>query len=228
MKYFGNINYIKSIEYWLNITQWLLMEIFLKLSTWATSIILDWEVFYSLANSKIIDELPLLFKTKNNIIKNINVLVDKELIVRRIEKNKSYYKITEKWKEFEGVEKNQYKCVKKSTPGVEKNQHYNNTIYNNINIIKDIIEILNKTTGKNYKHNNEKTKKLITARLNDWFNIDDFKKVIDIKSNQWLKDDKMKIYLRPETLFWTKFEWYLNEYPNNIIKDNFNINDLVF
>ena len=32
-------------------------------------------------------------------------------------------------------------------------------------------------------------------------------------SVKWLKDEKMNRYLRPETLFGTKFESYLNEVP---------------
>ena len=41
--------------------------------------------------------------------------------------------------------------------------------------------------------------------------MDDFKRVIDTKVKQWLNDDNMRKYLRPETLFGTKFEAYLNE-----------------
>ena len=40
--------------------------------------------------------------------------------------------------------------------------------------------------------------------------ISDFKKVIDSKSNEWLGTDFEK-YLRPATLFGSKFESYLNE-----------------
>ena len=38
-----------------------------------------------------------------------------------------------------------------------------------------------------------------------------FKTVIDIKTKEWLHDATMSKYLRPETLFGTKFESYLNE-----------------
>ena len=41
--------------------------------------------------------------------------------------------------------------------------------------------------------------------------MEDFKKVIDIKVQEWGKNEKMNKYLRPETLFGTKFESYLNE-----------------
>ena len=81
---------------------------------------------------------------------------------------------------------------------------------NKNNIIKNIVEYLNLKTNSYYRATSEKTKKVINARLNEGFTLDDFKKVIDIKSNQWLGDSKMEQYLRPETLFGTKFESYLN------------------
>ncbi len=75
--------------------------------------------------------------------------------------------------------------------------------------INIIIDYLNKVCGTNYKKGIDKTIKLITARLNENFTIDDFKIVIDNKFNEWNVDAKMKPYLRPETLFGTKFESYL-------------------
>lgn len=75
----------------------------------------------------------------------------------------------------------------------------------------EIIEHLNKMTGKNFKASSEKTKKLIHARLKEGFTLKDFKTVIDIKCAEWLHDEKMETYLRPETLFGTKFEGYLNQ-----------------
>ena len=89
---------------------------------------------------------------------------------------------------------------------------------NNIYIVeqKQIIDYLNKKTGSNYKTSTSKTKSLITSRLNEKYTVDDFKKVIDIKSEQWLKDNKMKAYLRPETLFGSKFEGYLNEQKEEV------------
>lgn len=79
---------------------------------------------------------------------------------------------------------------------------------------KDIIDYLNQKTGKHYKHTTNKTKEFIKARWNQDFNLDDFKKVIDIKTAEWLNTDSDK-YLRPETLFGTKFEGYLNQQINN-------------
>lgn len=85
-------------------------------------------------------------------------------------------------------------------------------------IIKDIILFLNEKTQKDFKPNTKKTIATINARLSEGFMIDDFKKVIDIKVNKWLNDPKMRDYLRPETLFGTKFESYLNEVPKQIVR----------
>lgn len=86
---------------------------------------------------------------------------------------------------------------------------------NKNNIIKDIVEYLNLKTNSSYRYSSDKTRRVITARLNEGFTLDDFKKVIDIKKTQWLGDQKMEQYLRPETLFGTKFESYLNtKLPN--------------
>ena len=81
-----------------------------------------------------------------------------------------------------------------------------------------IIRYLNEKTGKNYKHSTKATRQSIHARMKEGFTVDDFKAVIDIKTAQWLKDSKMNSYLRPETLFGTKFEGYLNEAPRQSIE----------
>ena len=80
-----------------------------------------------------------------------------------------------------------------------------------------IVDYLNKKTGKNFKSDSSKTRKLIDARFNEGYTIEDFRKVIDTKVAQWKGDAKMDGYLRPETLFSNKFEGYLNE---KIIEDS--------
>lgn len=76
---------------------------------------------------------------------------------------------------------------------------------------KTIIDYLNEKTDSHYKATTPKTKQLVQARLKEGFTVDDFKTVIDKKTATWLNDNKMNKYLRPLTLFGTKFEDYLNE-----------------
>ena len=75
----------------------------------------------------------------------------------------------------------------------------------------EIVEYLNEKTNSQYRPTSKKTQALIKARYNDGFNIDDFKIVIDNKTTEWYNDVKMSKFLRPETLFGTKFESYLNQ-----------------
>jgi len=85
---------------------------------------------------------------------------------------------------------------------------------NDNNEIKEIISLLNISTGKSYKPGTGKTRSLINARFSDGFTMDDFKSVISAKCAEWKGDEKMDKFLRPETLFGTKFEGYLNEGPS--------------
>jgi len=89
----------------------------------------------------------------------------------------------------------------------------------------EIINHLNELTSKNYRTSTRKTKDLIKSRWNEKFKLEDFKKVIEIKTSQWLKDAKYNSYLRPETLFGTKFESYLNEKNLKVEEGMFDLSD---
>ena len=75
----------------------------------------------------------------------------------------------------------------------------------------EIVDYLNSKIGTHYRATTRKTQSLIKARMNGGFTVGDFKKVIDNKSAEWGKDSKMSKYLRPQTLFGTNFESYLNQ-----------------
>ena len=74
-----------------------------------------------------------------------------------------------------------------------------------------IIDYLNRKTNSHYRPTSKATRRLIKARYNEGFTDIDFKSVIDKKCAEWLQDGNMVQYLRPETLFGTKFEAYLNQ-----------------
>ena len=76
---------------------------------------------------------------------------------------------------------------------------------------KEICDYLNKLTNSNYRYSTKKTKDLIKARFNEGFTLEDFKTVIQKKTIDWINDKEFKKYLRPETLFGSKFESYLNQ-----------------
>lgn len=73
-----------------------------------------------------------------------------------------------------------------------------------------VVSYLNEKAGTKYKASSSKTKTLVNARIRDGYGLEDFKTVIDKKCAEWLGTDYEK-FLRPETLFGTKFEGYLNQ-----------------
>ena len=100
----------------------------------------------------------------------------------------------------------------------------NNDVNNEVNTTKNIkklknkeeiyivVSYLNDCAGTSYKPTSGKTRQLISARLNEGFTVDDFKTVIKKKVDEW-SGTEMQKYIRPETLFGTKFEAYLNQKP---------------
>ena len=78
--------------------------------------------------------------------------------------------------------------------------------------ISTVIDYLNEKTGSRYRYTTESTNKLIRAKLNAGFTVDDFKCIIDKKVDDW-QNTEFEKYLRPSTLFGNKFEQYLNQKP---------------
>jgi len=82
---------------------------------------------------------------------------------------------------------------------------------------QEILSYLNEKADKNFNHKAESHKKLIKARWNEGYTVENFKTVIDNKVSQWFgKFDRegkpLDQYLRPSTLFAQKhFDNYLNE-----------------
>ena len=89
--------------------------------------------------------------------------------------------------------------------------------------IRTVIDYLNEKAGTNYRHNSDKAVRHISARLNDGYTVDDMKRVIDTKVSEWKYNGEMSKFLRPETLFGSKFDGYLNQPRNsNIIGEGDN------
>lgn len=95
------------------------------------------------------------------------------------------------------------------TPHME-NENINENINKDINVIKDIVTYLNNKLNTKYRYTTQSIQKHIKARLNEGFVYEDFVTVIDKKYDAW-HNTEMAMYLRPETLFGTKFQSYLNE-----------------
>ena len=100
---------------------------------------------------------------------------------------------------------------------LQKKNNIRRSIYSSVDdedeepLYKKVINYLNEKLGTKYKPSSTINKRLIDARAKEGYSLDDFKTVIDNKCSTWSNDQKMSKYLRPQTLFGTKFESYLNE-----------------
>nr|DAH78585.1 MAG TPA: hypothetical protein [Caudoviricetes sp.] len=77
-----------------------------------------------------------------------------------------------------------------------------------------VVDYLNEKAGTHYRAGVAKTQSLIKARASEGFTEADFRTVIDKKCADWIGTEYEQ-YLRPQTLFGTKFESYLNGMPYN-------------
>lgn len=175
--------------------------------------------------------------SENRFYKHRKPLVDKGYINVEREKtdsgwsNNIYTLNSEVHLQIEGIRNEDIQNIGIQNEGTNNNILNNNNINNNSNInspakaephipFEEIVSYLNKKTNSNYRHTTKATQNLIKARVNDGFELSDFSQVIDTKSSQWLNDKEMAKYLRPQTLFGTKFESYLNEQPNRTEVNN--------
>ena len=93
----------------------------------------------------------------------------------------------------------------------------------------EIIEYLNEKTGRSFR-NVDANKKLIKARWNDGYKLDDFKTVIDNMVANWsgkeFNGTPAETYLQPKTLFSNKFDSYLNQIPKTYVNNDYQGNEL--
>lgn len=93
----------------------------------------------------------------------------------------------------------------------------------------EIIDYLNEKTGRSFR-NIDANKKLIKARWNDGYKLDDFKTVIDNMVANWIGKEfngtPAETYLQPKTLFSNKFDSYLNQIPKTYVNNDYQGNGL--
>lgn len=166
-------------------------------------------IFKELGLIEILDSGSIYIMNIQDFIGKSSSEADRKRAYRsRIEREKAHGQM------FEQLED---KCPDKTPPEIEKEienrdkyiVEQNSTAYPS----RAVIEYLNNSSGKNYRYTTKATQRHIRARFEEGFTLEDFKRVIDWKVSQWLGDKDMDRYLRPETLFGTKFESYLNESP---------------
>lgn len=107
------------------------------------------------------------------------------------------------------------------------NTELTNNSNNKLLLVEQILDYMNKLGETSFKSTTKKTQKLINARSKEGFKLEDFKKVIYLKYKEWyenpieFKNGVMSdTYFRPDTLFSTNFEGYLQEFSRKVDTDD--------
>lgn len=192
----------------------------------------DGKQYAWLTHKKLQEDLPLIDISKRSFIDRMQKLVDFDILEYKLLQEGGTFSLY-------GFGKNYINLVQSNNTGYDVQLHEggaieqhrvvqsNNTGYdvqpankdisiidtsNKDKYIKDIntiVEYLNEKAGTHFKAGTKSTQHHIHARLDEGFKINDFKSVIDKKCNDWIGTE-FEQYLRPSTLFGTKFESYLN------------------
>ncbi len=155
----------------------------------------------AIANSQFVRATGL---KKQNVYRAIKDLITKNIVIKKDYNPTARYCFNKNYNQWK-VSSKKITVIKIDNTSNQK-RDIQKTLYQS-NVV-EIVNFLNETTGKNFKSNTKATIRLINARIKEGFSFDDFKLVILTKTKEW-ENTEMAQYLRPQTLFGTKFEGYL-------------------
>nr|DAX97973.1 MAG TPA: replication protein O [Caudoviricetes sp.] len=166
MRFSTYINNQKAIEWGLNANQAALFDLLNQAVSWAEEIIVDGVVYYWVSRNKVLEELPLFYKTSDTVYRHFSDLDEKGLIIylkQGKHGDKDLIRLTEKGKSWNEFKPEQIRDNSEINPSLgdelgnkseitrkqirdnsEINPTNNNTNYKNTNNHN------NSTSGKNF------------------------------------------------------------------------------
>lgn len=239
----------KLIEFGLDAVDALILRYFVDFKDSGEMVIetVNNKPYYWIKYDSLIESIPIIkIRSKDVLRRRLKKLEDVGILIHYQKKqggNYSFYGLGSKYKyliqEMQStILKNQGLLPKSRKVATQKSQGYypkevtltTERSEQKINLLKDksikniycsVVGYLNKKIGSKYKSSSRETQKFIHARIEEGFTIEDFKTVIDKKAKEWI-GTSMERYLRPSTLFGTKFESYLNQTDISNIEENKN------
>lgn len=162
MRFSTYINNQKSLEWGLNANQAALFDLLNQASSWAEEVIVDGVVYYWVSRHKVIEELPLFYKTGDTVYRHFSELNEKGLIVylkQGKHGDKDLIRLTEKGKSWNEFKLEQIRDNSETNPN--KQTELGNKSEITRKQIRDNSEINPTNNNTNYKnttdHNNKKT-----------------------------------------------------------------------
>ena len=162
MRFSTYINNQKSLEWGLNANQAALFDLLNQAVSWAEEVIVDGVVYYWVSRNKVLEELPLFYKTSDTVYRHFADLDEKKLIVylkQGKHGDKDLIKLTEKGKSWNEFKPEQIRDNSEINPN--KQPELGNKSEITRKQIRDNSEINPTNNNTNYKnttdHNDKKT-----------------------------------------------------------------------
>lgn len=95
------------------------------------------------------------------------------------------------------------------------------------NVLKHLNEITDRTGVQKFERD-QQTESLILGLRESGYTLENFMHVIDVKYEEWGNNSKMRAYLRPTTLFGSKFKIYLKQKMHGSTKLTYKKNKRTF
>nr|DAP91229.1 MAG TPA: Transcriptional regulator PadR-like family [Caudoviricetes sp.] len=162
MRFSTYINNQKAIEWGLNANQAALFDLLNQATSWAEEIIVDGVVYYWVSRNKVLEELPLFYKTSDTVYRHFTELDEKGLIIylkQGKHGDKDLIRLTEKGKSWNEFKPEQIRDNSEINPSLGDELGNKSEITRKQ--IRDNSEINPTNNNTNYKnttdHNNKKT-----------------------------------------------------------------------
>ena len=162
MRFSTYINNQKALEWGLNANQAALFDLLNQASSWAEEIIVDGVVYYWVSRNKVLEELPLFYKTSDTVYRHFSDLDEKGLIIylkQGKHGDKDLIRLTEKGKSWNEFKPEQIRDNSEINPSLGDELGNKSEITRKQ--IRDNSEINPTNNNTNYKnttdHNNKKT-----------------------------------------------------------------------
>ena len=134
MRFSTYINNQKSLEWGLNANQAALFDLLNQASSWAEEVVVDGVVYYWVSRNKVIEELPLFYKTGDTVYRHFSELNEKGLIVylkQGKHGDKDLIRLTEKGKSWNEFKPEQIRDNSEINPTNNNTNYKNTTDHNN-------------------------------------------------------------------------------------------------
>lgn len=198
------------MEYWLNMSQWAVMDYIWILWSWANIMEIDWENYFYLSNWKLVEELSIISDKKDTFSKIIKTLSEKWLIkTKLIDFSKNYVILTGDWLSFISNTLEMSRVGNKSEGGSEinPNNNYTNKINKNIQKEKELVT-------------KEKLIEELNQLINSFNNLDrkyKFPKTSLYSEKLKISKDLLKIFEKCKKDYWLDWiEEWLSKYLDYI------------